>query len=73
MRHHHPGGVIQEMVEVEQVDRIVCQFSRKRLQSAWYFDSNRLEVVASTLESALPMIDFASRGADFGDCSASPA
>jgi hypothetical protein len=73
MRHHHPSGVIQEVVEVEQIDRIVGQFSRKRLQSAWYLDSDRLEIVASTLESALPMIDLASRGADFGDCSASPS
>jgi hypothetical protein len=60
-------------MEVEQIDRIVGQFPWKRLQSAWYLDSDRLEVVASTLERSLPMINFAARRADFGDCSTSPA
>jgi hypothetical protein len=65
--------MIQEVVEVKQIDRVVGQFSRKRLQSARYLDSNRLEIVASSLEGGLPMIDLGSRRAYFGDCSASPA
>jgi hypothetical protein len=73
MWHHHPGGVIQEVMEVEQIDRVVGQLPWKRLQSAWYFDSNRLEVVASTLERGLPVINLAAGRADFGNCSTSPA
>ena len=73
MRYHHPGGVVQEVMEVEQIDRVVDQFAWKRLQSARYLDSDRLEVVASTLERCLPVVDFAARRADFGDCSTSPA
>jgi hypothetical protein len=60
-------------MEVKQIDRVVGQFAWKRLQSARYLDSDRLKIVASTLKRGLPVINFAARRTDFGNCSASPA